>query len=112
MARDPKSYFGHALREARERLGISQEELSARSGVSVDSISRAERSVAVPGWEAILELSKALAVTPTDFAPRAVEDAKRHLEAQSELLHLAKKMSIAEVHKVLEQARLIAARRK
>lgn len=112
MAQNPKKIFGQVLRRAREGLGISQEELSARSGVSVDSISRAERAIALPGWEAVLELSKALGITPTHFAPGAVTDAARLREAQAELASLTMAMSITEIQKLIEQARLVVGRKR
>ena len=112
MATDAKRIFGQVLRKARVGRGISQEELSAQSGVSVDSISRAERAIAVPGWEAVLDLSEVLGVTPADFAPAGVAAAAVRQEARAELARLTEGMSLGEISKVLEQARLIAGRRK
>lgn len=40
---DPKDVVGRNIREARGRLGISQEEAADRCGTSVQQVSRAER---------------------------------------------------------------------
>jgi transcriptional regulator with XRE-family HTH domain len=47
---------GSILREARLRAGLSQAELSARSGKDRAQIARWERGGVTPGFETILEL--------------------------------------------------------
>lgn len=50
------------LRECRERLGWSQEQLAAKSGVGRSTISEAEAGTHTPTLAAALKLSRALDV--------------------------------------------------
>ena len=55
----------HRIREARGALGISQEELARRTGVTLNTINRLERGVATdPHYSTLLNLAKALEVSP------------------------------------------------
>ncbi len=48
--------LGEALRETRERLGLSQRQLAVRAGTSQDAISRIERGVEAPTLERFEQL--------------------------------------------------------
>jgi hypothetical protein len=50
---------GALLREARLRAGLSQAELSVRSGKDRAQIARWERDVVMPGFETLVELVQA-----------------------------------------------------
>lgn len=59
--------FGAAVREARERLGISQEELGFESELDRTYISGIERGVRNPTLMTIRRLSRALEVRPSSL---------------------------------------------
>ena len=56
--------IGRALREARERQGLSQRRLALRAGTSQDAISRIERGVEAPTLERFAQLTLALGRRP------------------------------------------------
>ena len=56
--------LGPNLREARERLGITQEEVAHRSGVHATEVSRMEAGKRDPQISTLERLAKAVEVTP------------------------------------------------
>lgn len=56
--------FGTKLREARERLGLTQEEVAQRSGVHVTEVSRMEAGKRDPKISTLRKLAKAVEVKP------------------------------------------------
>jgi transcriptional regulator with XRE-family HTH domain len=58
------SEVGSALRDARERQGLSQRRLALRAGTSQDAISRIERGVEAPTLERFAQLMLALGHRP------------------------------------------------
>lgn len=68
------SQFGGRLRQARQRAGLSQEELAARAGLDrtyVGGAERGERNVALVN---IVRLASALSCAPADLIPPTVGD--------------------------------------
>lgn len=66
--------FGNRVRRERERMGMSQEELAARSGLHrtyVGSVERGERNV---GLLNILRIAAALQIHPTVLFPPNEKD--------------------------------------
>lgn len=62
---DPRvADLGANLREIREELELTQEELAARSGVQAGEISRIERGQRDPRVSTVLKLAKALRLPP------------------------------------------------
>ena len=59
--------FGDALRECRRRAGISQEELSFRTGVHRTFISEIERGLKSPTLHTVAALAKALGMQPSEL---------------------------------------------
>ena len=55
-----RTTFGHRLRTARKRFGWTLAELAERSGVSITTISRAERGQLALGYENFTALGRAL----------------------------------------------------
>ncbi|MCY1226386.1 DNA-binding transcriptional repressor PuuR [compost metagenome] len=55
-----RTTFGHRLRTARKRLGWTLTELAERAGVSITTISRAERGQLALGYESFTALGRAL----------------------------------------------------
>jgi transcriptional regulator with XRE-family HTH domain len=61
---EPKELFARNLVAARERLGISQEELADRAGMHRTAVSLLERKGRDPRLETIVKLARALGVKP------------------------------------------------
>lgn len=60
--------FGLALRRLREAAGMTQEQLSAATGIRAAAISRLEVSPAAnPTWDTVTRLAVALGVKPDAF---------------------------------------------
>jgi transcriptional regulator with XRE-family HTH domain len=58
------NHFGTRLREAREHLGLTQEEVAQRSGVHVTEVSRMEGGKRDPKISTLRRLAKAVEVKP------------------------------------------------
>jgi transcriptional regulator with XRE-family HTH domain len=61
----PRTDFARRLRELREKAGVSQNELSKRSGVYRTTIGKLEKDLQQPLWQIVVALAQALNV-PTD----------------------------------------------
>lgn len=59
--------LGVNLREARERLGLTQEQVSDRSGVQAGEVSRIERGKRDPKVSTLEKLAAAVEVQPGDL---------------------------------------------
>ena len=64
MATHHRPVFGESLRRHRLAAGLTQDELSARSGVSQSHISALEKGTWEPRLSTILALAKAFGVAP------------------------------------------------
>ena len=64
---EPAEQFASNLRSARDRAGLSQEELSNRSGLHSTEISRLERGVREPRLGTIVRLARGLGLAPADL---------------------------------------------
>lgn len=60
-------FSGARLREARESLGLTQDELAKRVSASVETISRAERGKFSPRAGTVQLLAVALDIDPSDL---------------------------------------------
>lgn len=58
------THFGTRLREARERLGLTQEDVAQRSGVHASEISRMEAGKRDPKISTLERLAEAVEVKP------------------------------------------------
>lgn len=59
--------FGHKLRAARDKRGLTQEELGKLAGFSVSHIYRLENGTREPRLSTIADLAKALKLDPTEL---------------------------------------------
>lgn len=59
--------LGSKLKKARKTRGLTQEELSALSGVSTRHISKIEKGVMNPSYEILTQIAAALGMTPDYF---------------------------------------------
>ncbi|WP_084164635.1 helix-turn-helix domain-containing protein [Skermanella stibiiresistens] len=69
---DPLKTFGSALRRARERVGLSQEDLAHRAGVSVGYLSQLENGRRNPSLLLVLALCGALNTELTEMFSEVV----------------------------------------
>jgi transcriptional regulator with XRE-family HTH domain len=58
------AHLGTKLREARERLGLTQEQVAQRSGVHATEVSRIEAGKRDPQVSTVRRLAKAVEVKP------------------------------------------------
>lgn len=75
--------FGDALREARSRRGISQEDLAARAGLHRTYVSQLERGLKSPSLRTIFQLTDALEVEPVELV-RSVQQAMVRSQKRSD----------------------------
>lgn len=80
--------IGRRIRESRQKLGISREDLSALSEMEATSIGRIERGESSPSVQSIVRLAFALetdpgqfisGITPDDYGPRSHQVTVRDL---------------------------------
>ena len=60
----------HALRERRQRLGITQKDMAARVGISPVTYSRIERGTSVPSLDVAYRIAIVLNSDLADLFPR------------------------------------------
>ena len=72
-ARAEKRSVGERLREAREVHGLTLEDLSSRTGVSVDALERVESNRLTPPLGQLVRLGKALEMTLGSFLSAGVD---------------------------------------
>ena len=63
--------IGAVMRARRKELGLSQDQLSALSGVHQGTISAAERGSRTPGVDIVLNLCQALGISPNELFQKA-----------------------------------------
>ena len=72
-ARVKKRSLGERIREAREMRGLTLEDLSSRSGISVDGLERVESNRAIPPLGQLVRLGKALEMKMGYFLSAGVD---------------------------------------
>jgi transcriptional regulator with XRE-family HTH domain len=75
--------LGDAIRLSRERLGLSQEELSAASDIHLTHIGGLERGVRNPSYATLVRLSRALEVRPGELVALADEICEQTRQASA-----------------------------
>lgn len=72
MARgdDPQPALGTAIRELRDKRGVTQEDLAHDAGITVGTLSLIERGRSNPAWGTVKRIAKALDTTMGDLAKR------------------------------------------
>lgn len=61
--------FGKNLKEARKKAGLTQKQVSERSGLHVNYVARIERGEENPSYEAIEKIIKALKIKSSEVLP-------------------------------------------
>ena len=84
MVNDLERQFGIRVRAARERAGLTQEELAARVGRHVDTISLIERGRTLPALKSAYTLAEVLEVPIAALMPE-LEDTRSPKRQQLEV---------------------------
>lgn len=90
--------FGNRVRAARERLGITQEDLAARVGMSPSHMSIVERGVKVPRMDTVVKLANELDVS-ADFLLQDSITQSRNNQLLSSIMELPEKERDRLLHK-------------
>lgn len=72
MAGDQKAALRLAIRQRREEIGLSQEELARRLDVSIQTVGRWEREKAGAAFSRLGEIAEALETTPDELNAQAL----------------------------------------
>ena len=102
--------IGRRIRELRKLRGLSQEELAERAGLTLESISRAERGRSEITISSLARVCDALGVRLPEFFDRTVVPRQRALKssrAATHLLALVEDVPEAEVRRLVAIARLV-----
>ena len=71
--------LANRIRDLRKRRGLSQEELSENSKLSLRTIQRIEKGESVPRGDTLIKLTQALEVTPDDLLEWTAIDDRGYL---------------------------------
>jgi transcriptional regulator with XRE-family HTH domain len=63
--------LGEAIRELRMEVGLTQEELAHRTGITVSQVSRIERGQVDPRWTTVKRIAHGLGLRLTELADKA-----------------------------------------
>jgi transcriptional regulator with XRE-family HTH domain len=72
----PMAGIGTNLRAARERLGLSQEQVANRCGVHATEVSRIEGGKRDPRVSTVVRLARAVEVEPAELLRRPASDSR------------------------------------
>jgi transcriptional regulator with XRE-family HTH domain len=111
MTTELKPTLGAAIRAARNRAGLTQEELGAQIGKTPESVSNIERGRQTPTIQTLAELARVLAVPISELfdavgAASALPDARRRVEAH--LREMVRQLDDDALAVVVEQVAALA----
>lgn len=66
--------LGERIRERRRELGLTQESLAERAGVSTETVGRLEQAVGAPTLDTVYKVAKALGTTGSALIAERVDD--------------------------------------
>lgn len=75
---DVPEQFGAALRAARQRAGLSQYDLAARTGMHFTAVARYEQGRGEPRLSTLVRLARGLGVTPAELVANVHERGDFH----------------------------------
>lgn len=100
-----------ALRAARKAMRMTQEELAAQVGCSVETVSNMERGASLPGLELFLQVAAVLKLDVATLLPTAHPRrpaSKARLAMEAEAYHLAQSLSDDRLRLWLETGKVFA----
>jgi transcriptional regulator with XRE-family HTH domain len=112
---DLKQHIGLRVRAARQRLGLTQEQLAEKVDKAVETISNIERGHAHTGLETLEKLGAALGVPLRDFFEEFEEQRgvpPERLELEYRLRDATRSLSDEEVRVALELVEVVARHRR
>ena len=65
---DPQPALGEAIRQLRNKRGLSQEDLAHAAGVTTGTVSTIERGNSNPTWGTVKSIAQALGVSVVELA--------------------------------------------
>lgn len=65
---NPDPALAAAIRQLREERGLTREALAFHAGITTGSLARIELAQAVPGWDTVRSLAKALDLSMVDLS--------------------------------------------
>jgi DNA-binding XRE family transcriptional regulator len=74
--------FASRLKELREHVGLTQDELATRAGLYKFSVAKLEQGVREPVWSTVLALAKALGVNCLAFTEDQTSDEEQRKKGQ------------------------------
>ena len=106
-----KHRLGVRVRTIRKQKGITQDQLAARMGRSVDALSNIERGKSLPSFQTIEQLCEALEIelkTLFDFTDLPLP--ARNVQLLEELYSIARELPHADLELAVEQIKAISRR--
>jgi len=73
---EPQPALGKAIRQLREKRGVTQEALAYEAGVTVGTLSLIERGKSNPAWGTVKAIAAALGVSLVDLTKSEQENEK------------------------------------
>jgi transcriptional regulator with XRE-family HTH domain len=64
-----QAQLGKNIKKAREKAGLTQEQVAEKAGIHVSYVSRIERGKVNPSYDILENLAKVLKVKSSDFLP-------------------------------------------
>lgn len=107
MSKDLKSSVAIVVRAARQRLGLTQEDLAARVERTPESISNIERGLQLPNIETLLDLSEILGVPIADFFEghaRKTKVSLKRTKLEAQFREIARELSDRDLGIAVRQA--------
>lgn len=111
MVNSLKAQIGAAVRAARERAGLTQEELAGRIGRHADSVSLIERGRTQPTIEMLVALADAVGLHVGELIPSEHEPetkSARRLQMEAEIAELLRAVPDSRLEYVRDHLRLLA----
>lgn len=100
-----KKQLGKRIREYREKMHVSQEVLSDRTGLSIVAISNIERGLNYPSFEHFIDIANALNVSADALLCDIVNES--YISKASELSEKLKGVSLAKRNQVFSMIELL-----
>lgn len=107
MTTDLKQMVGRRVREARKRLGWTQEDLAERIERAVETVSNLERGHTVPTLDTLERVGRALGVPVRDFFEEADAGSSRHAELRVVLGSMLSQLSTEDLETAVELVQVL-----
>ncbi len=105
--------LGRRVAQLRRRAGLTQAELAERVEVAVETVSRLERGVTVPGVETLVRIARETGSEPHEVLQPPVDEGKRGAKARlkEEIMFEVRKLRIEDLKLVRGLIEVVIRRR-